>query len=104
MPHSLSLQPLLGLTLQPPHQPLNVPLALSGSACYAEEVKGGDGMEIYTLKQAARHAKIGIETLKRACEEGLIKASQLPNREWRIAESALEEALHKGIVTAQGSG
>jgi len=54
-------------------------------------------MEVYTIKQAARHAKIGVETLKRACEEGLIKASQLPNREWRIAESALEEALHKGI-------
>jgi len=59
-----------------------------------EEVKD---MEIYTLKQAARNAKIGLETLKRACEEGLIKASQLPNRQWRIAESALEEALHKGI-------
>ena len=54
-------------------------------------------MEIYTLKQAARNAKIGMETLKRACEEGLIKATQLPNRQWRIAESALQEALHKGI-------
>jgi excisionase family DNA binding protein len=54
-------------------------------------------MEIYTIKQAARHAKIGMETLKRACEEGLIKATQLPNRQWRIAESALEEALHKGV-------
>lgn len=54
-------------------------------------------MEIYTLKQAARHAKIGMETLKRACEEGLVKASQLPNRQWRIAESALEQALHEGI-------
>jgi excisionase family DNA binding protein len=54
-------------------------------------------MEIYTIKQAARHAKIGMETLKRACEEGLIKATQLPNRQWRIAQSALEEALHKGV-------
>jgi excisionase family DNA binding protein len=54
-------------------------------------------MEVYTLKEAARHAKIGVETLKRACEEGLIKASQLPNREWRIAESALQEAMHKGL-------
>jgi excisionase family DNA binding protein len=54
-------------------------------------------MEIYTIKQAARHAKIGMETLKRACEEGLIKATQLPNRQWRIAESALQEALHKGV-------
>jgi excisionase family DNA binding protein len=59
--------------------------------------KGGDDMEIYTLKQAARTAKIGVETLKRACEEGLLKASQLPNRQWRIAESALEEAMHKGL-------
>ena len=54
-------------------------------------------MEVYTLKEAARKAKMGVETLKRACEEGLIKASQLPNREWRIAESALEEAMHKGL-------
>ncbi len=54
-------------------------------------------MEVYTLKQAARNAKIGVETLKRACEEGLVRASQLPNRQWRIAESALEEAMHKGI-------
>jgi excisionase family DNA binding protein len=54
-------------------------------------------MEVYTLKEAARHTKIGAETLKRACEEGLIKATRLPNRQWRIAESALEEALHKGI-------
>lgn len=54
-------------------------------------------MEIYTLKQAARNAKIGMDTLKRACEEGLVKASQLPNRQWRIAESALEEAMHRGI-------
>ena len=57
-------------------------------------------MEVYTLKEAARKAKIGIQTLKRACEEGLIKATRLPNRQWRIAESALEEALHKGINLA----
>jgi excisionase family DNA binding protein len=57
-------------------------------------------MEVYTLKEAARHTKIGMETLKRACEEGLIKATHLPNRQWRIAESALEEALHKGITFA----
>ncbi len=54
-------------------------------------------MEVYTLKQAARKAKIGMETLKRACEEGLIKATRLANNQWRIAESALEEALHKGL-------
>ncbi len=54
-------------------------------------------MEMYTLKEAARKAKMGVETLKRACEEGLIKASKLPNRQWRIAESALEEAMHKGL-------
>ena len=60
-------------------------------------MKGGDEMEVYTLKEAARKAKMGVETLKRACEEGLIKASQLPNREWRIAESALGEAMHKGL-------
>jgi hypothetical protein len=60
-------------------------------------MKGGGQMEVYTLKEAARKAKMGVETLKRACEEGLIKASQLPNREWRIAESDLEEAMHKGL-------
>ncbi len=38
-----------------------------------------------------------METLKRACEEGLVKATRLPNNQWRIAESALEEALHKGL-------
>ena len=54
-------------------------------------------MEVYTLKEAAGHAKMGVETLKRACEEGLIKASKLPNREWRIAESALAEAMHTGL-------
>ncbi len=54
-------------------------------------------MEIYTLKEAARKAKLGMETLKRACEEGLVKATRLPTHQWRIAESALEEALHKGL-------
>jgi Helix-turn-helix domain len=54
-------------------------------------------MEIYTLKEASRKAKIGIETLKRACEEGLIKATRLANGQWRIAESALSEALHHGL-------
>ena len=54
-------------------------------------------MEVYTLKEAARKAKMGVETLKRACEEGLINASKLPNREWRIAESALAEAMHNGL-------
>ena len=54
-------------------------------------------MQIYTLKEAARKTKIGVETLKRACEEGLIKATRLANRQWRIAESALEEALNEGI-------
>ena len=54
-------------------------------------------MEVYTLKEAARKAKMGVETLKRACEEGLINAYKLPNREWRIAESALAEAMHQGL-------
>ncbi len=54
-------------------------------------------MEVYTLKEAGRKAKIGVETLKRACEEGLIKATRLAGNQWRIAESSLEEALHKGI-------
>jgi hypothetical protein len=40
---------------------------------------------------------MGMDTLKRACEEGLIRATRLPNRQWRIAESALQEALHKGL-------
>lgn len=54
-------------------------------------------MKVYTLKEAARITKIGAETLKKACEDGQIKASMLPNREWRISETALEEALHEGI-------
>lgn len=54
-------------------------------------------MEVYTLKEASRKTKIGAETLKRACEEGLINATRLANNQWRIAETALEEALHKGL-------
>jgi excisionase family DNA binding protein len=54
-------------------------------------------VQIYTVKEASRKTKIGVETLKRALEEGLIKGTQLANRQWRIAESALEEALHQGI-------
>ena len=54
-------------------------------------------MEVFTLKEAARKVKIGAVTLKKACEEGLIKATKLPNRQWRITESALEESLHNGI-------
>jgi excisionase family DNA binding protein len=54
-------------------------------------------MEIYTLKEASRKTKIGVETLRRACEEGLIKATRLANSQWRVAESALEEALHRGL-------
>ena len=54
-------------------------------------------MEVFTLKEAARKAKMGVQTLKRACEEGLIKAVKLPSRQWRVTESALEEAMHKGI-------
>ena len=53
-------------------------------------------MEIYTLKQAARKAKIGVETLKRACEEGMIKATKLPNNQWRIVDEALFAALQEG--------
>jgi excisionase family DNA binding protein len=52
-------------------------------------------MQIYTLKEAARKTKIGMETLKRACEEGLIKATRLANGQWRIAESALEAAFFR---------
>lgn len=54
-------------------------------------------MKVYTIREAARETKIGMEALKRACEEGLINAIALSNGQWRIAESALEEALHKGI-------
>lgn len=54
-------------------------------------------MQVLTLKEAARRAKIGAETLKRACEEGRVKATKLPSRSWIIAESALEEALHNGL-------
>jgi excisionase family DNA binding protein len=55
-------------------------------------------MKVYTIKEAARVTKIGGEALQRACEEGLIKASRLPNKQWRISESALEEALHEGVI------
>jgi hypothetical protein len=54
-------------------------------------------MQVYTLKEASRKSKIGLETLKRACEEGLINATHLATGQWRIAESALEEALHEGL-------
>ena len=55
-------------------------------------------MEVYTLKQAALKAKIGVETLKRACQEGLIKATQLPNKQWRIVDASLFAALQEGNV------
>ena len=54
-------------------------------------------MKVYTIKEAARETKIGMEPLKRACEEGLLNATRLSNGQWRIAESALAEALHKGM-------
>ena len=54
-------------------------------------------MDIYTLKEAARMTKIGRETLRRACQEDLIKAVHLPNGEYRITETALEQALSKGL-------
>lgn len=54
-------------------------------------------MKVYTIREAARETKIGMEALKLACEEGLINAIALSNGQWRIAESALQEALHKGI-------
>jgi len=54
-------------------------------------------MQMYTLKEASRKAKIGLDTLKRACEEGLIKATQTANRQWRITENALEQALDEGL-------
>jgi hypothetical protein len=40
---------------------------------------------------------MGVETLKRACEDGLIQATRLTNGQWRIAESALAEAMHQGL-------
>lgn len=52
-------------------------------------------MEVYTLKQAAHKAKMGVETLKRACEEGLLKAVKLPNRQWRIGEEALRKFINE---------
>jgi len=54
-------------------------------------------MQIFTLKEAARKSKIPMETLKRACDEGLIRANKLANRQWRITESALEAALNEGL-------
>lgn len=54
-------------------------------------------MKVFTIKEAARESKIGMEPLKRACEEGLLNATRLSNGQWRIAESALAEALHNGM-------
>lgn len=54
-------------------------------------------MKVYTLKEAARVSKIGKETLKRACEERLIKATRTPGRTWLISELSLQEALDNGI-------
>ena len=54
-------------------------------------------MDVYTLKEAARVTKIGVETLRRACQEDLIKAVRLPKGEHRITESALEQALSIGL-------
>lgn len=53
-------------------------------------------IKIFTIKEAARESNIPETTLKRACEEGLIRANRTPSG-WRIAESALEEALDKGL-------
>ena len=55
-------------------------------------------MQVYTLKEAARKAKLGAETLKRACEEGMIKATKLPNNQWRIVDEALFTALQEGSL------
>src|SRR6266568_6431211 len=46
MPHSLPLQPLLGVTLQPPHQTINDPLALCHGLCSYP----GTLMTAYNLK------------------------------------------------------
>src|SRR6266542_7132366 len=54
-------------------------------------------MDVYTLKEAARVTKIGVETIRRACQEGLIKAVRLPNGEYRITDTALEQALSRGL-------
>ena len=54
-------------------------------------------MEVYTLKEASRVTKIGVETLRRACQEELIKAVRLPGGEYRITDVALEQALSRGI-------
>jgi excisionase family DNA binding protein len=59
--------------------------------------KGVIEMDVYTLKEAARVTKIGMETLRRACQEGLIKAVRLPNGEYRITDTALEQALSRGL-------
>src|SRR5215212_4731604 len=64
------------------------------SCKYEEEVMT---MDVYTLKQAARVSKIGVETLRRACQEDLIKAVRLPNGEYRITDTALEQALSRGL-------
>ena len=52
-------------------------------------------MEVYTLKQAAHKVKMGADTLKRACEAGLLKAVKLPSRQWRIGEEALNKFINE---------
>lgn len=54
-------------------------------------------MEVYSLQEAARKTKIGVETLKRACEQGYIKAVRLPGGQIRVTEDALAAALNQGI-------
>jgi excisionase family DNA binding protein len=75
------------------------PLDKDPPLCYGKEqnVIEVKAMQIYTLKEASRKTKIPMETLKRACEEGLIRANKLANRQWRISESALEAALDEGL-------
>jgi excisionase family DNA binding protein len=58
-------------------------------------------MTVYTLKEAARVSKIGEATLRRACEQGLIKAVRMPNGQYRVTEAALMEALSSGIEMPQ---
>lgn len=50
----------------------------------------------YTLKEASRQTGIGVEGLKRACQQGLIKATALPNNRWVIGEEALKEFVNGG--------
>ena len=50
-------------------------------------------MQTYTLPEIARKIKIDVNKLKRACDQGLIKATQMSDNRWCISENELTQLL-----------